>query len=88
MAFDTSCLSAQGLDGYTCPEGYSCPGPRACIKHQREICCCAFTVTTGEFDLPTQSEIMLNTVYTHALSKHKQKVANSTSSGTVLVPLC
>jgi len=34
----------------------TCPGPTACIKHQREIhgplCCGVFTVTTGTFDGP------------------------------------
>jgi len=50
-------IAVHGFPGYVS----NIKGPSACIKHQREIhgpsCCSMFTVSTGAFDLPTQSEI-------------------------------
>ena len=73
-------MASQGM--YQTSKGYACPGawlPRVCIKHQREIhgpsCCSVFTVSTGAFDPPTQSEINIYTfcltyIYMHACMLH------------------
>ena len=70
-------MASQGM--YQTSKGYTCPRawlPRACIKHQREIqgpsYCSVFTVSTGAFDLPTQSEINYYYYYYYYIPHHEQ----------------